>query len=346
MKNLPETIRTCFLVRSLLALSLAALVGAGCGGGARGRMQSQMTPPGGATSPSTVSEINNSLAAAALQAPASIADYRLSPEDLLQITLFNVAETEVGVTPRRMEVRVSQQGAIVLPLLGEMTVMGLTTSALEQVLGQGYEKYLHNPQVGVLVKEYRGQRISVSGAVQRPGVFELTGPKTLVDLLSMAGGVSDKAGSQVHLYRQGPEGRQTYVIDLLALSRNGELMNQAVYGGDVINVPQSGMFFVDGAVHKPGSYPLGRSYTLTRALALAGGADFELGKTSEITIFRRRDATEFDRIPVNLVEIRSGNATDPEIEADDVIVVPVSTPKYLVRRFLGSIGLGGVPVGY
>ena len=107
---------------------------------------------------------------------------------------------------------------ITLPLLGNIPAAGLTTAALEQALRKRYDEFLHNPQVGVQVKEYRGQQVSVMGAVGKSGMYQLTGPRTLVDLLSMAGGITEKAGGQVHVYRQGAEGRQTYIVDLLALA--------------------------------------------------------------------------------------------------------------------------------
>ena len=96
------------------------------------------------------------------------------------------------------------------------------------------------------------------GAVQKAGVFDLTGPKTVIDILSMAGGVSDKAGTQVHIYRQGPSGRESRVIDLLALASNASLITASnasvitmpVQAGDVINVPPAGMFF-DGNDLRP-----------------------------------------------------------------------------------------------
>jgi polysaccharide export outer membrane protein len=238
-----------------------------------------------------------------------------------------------------MAVRVSQQGVITLPLLGELTVTGLTVADLQQTLRERYDKYIHDPQVGVLITEYRSQRVSVIGAVQSPGVFELSGPKTLIDLLAMAGGVSEKAGGQVHLYRQGPEGRQSYVIDLYALTDDAESLNLPVQPGDVINVPKAGLFFVEGAVGRPGSYPLDHPYTLTQALAVAGGVQTDLA-TSSIAIFRRQDRTQFETIPFSLHEIQSGKLTDPQVQADDVIVVPISTPKYIVSRLLGAVSMG------
>src|SRR5690606_28974713 len=110
-------------------------------------------------------------------------DYLIGPEDLLEITIFNIPEGEVGVTPRRTEVRVSQEGKISLPLLGDVYVTGLTPAGLEQELQKRYDQYIHKPQLGVYIREYRSQQVSVMGAVRNPGVFQLTGPKTLIDLL-------------------------------------------------------------------------------------------------------------------------------------------------------------------
>jgi polysaccharide biosynthesis/export protein len=331
--------------KSLLELLVCVLVAAGCVATPSGRT----VPITSATSPATsaeldqITKINSALAAQALQSPSSTADYHLAPEDLLEITLYNIPESEVGLTPRKTEVRVTQEGVITLPLLGDVPAAGLTPSALEQSLRERYNQYLHNPQIGVYVKDYRGQRVSVSGEVKTPGVIQLTGPKTLVDALTGVGGITDKAGSQVHLYRYGPEGRQSYIIDLHALARNPALVNMPVHAGDMINVPRSGMFFVDGAVRRPGSYPLNQSYTLTQALAVAGGADIVLANMNELAIFRHRDGAEADKIAINLKEILAGRAKDPLIAPDDVIIVSMSQAKWLLQRFIGTIGLPSIP---
>jgi len=297
-----------------------------------------------ATSPE-ITEINNALTSASLQNNVPSTNYRIGPEDLLQVTLFNVPEGEAGVTPRRSEVRVSQDGTISLPLLGDVPVAGLTAPEIEQLLRERYDRYLHKPELGVYIREYKGQQVAMMGAIRNPGMYQLTGAKTLVDLLSMAGGISERAGGQVYLFRQGPEGRQTHIIELQVLASNPTLVNMPVQGGDVINVQQAGMFFVDGAVYKAGSFSLTRPYTLTQALAMAGGVNRELASYSEIAIYRQRNGQEAEMIPVDLTAIWEQKASDPRIQADDVIVVPISTAKYIVRRFLGSIGLGSVP-GY
>ena len=344
-----------FLKRRLLLLSLVTLLGGGCAP----VMQSPITLPDDPSvslthrrnaSP-TLADINRTLAAAAMQAPASLSDYRIGAEDLLEITLFNVSGADSRITPRVVSMRVSQQGMITLPLMGEMSVMGLTVSALEQALRERYDKYIYNPQVGVLVKEYR-QRVSVIGEVRRPNVVVLSGPKTVLELLAEAGGVTDRAGSQVHIYRQGSEGRQSYVIDLFALAsnvglindKNAPLVNMPVQAGDVINVPPAGNFFIDGAIRRAGSYPLNPHSTLTQALATAGGVQSELADYSDIFIFRRLSPDKVETTHLDLHEILAGNVVDPQIEADDVIIVPISTGKYILERFVGTI-ISGFSVG-
>jgi polysaccharide export outer membrane protein len=286
-----------------------------------------------------------------MQAPASLSDYRIGAEDLLEITLFNVDGADGRVTPRTVRMRVSQRGVITLPLLGEISAIGLTVSALEQALRERYDKYIHNPQIGVLVTEFR-QRVSVIGEVQRPSVVKLTGPKTVLELLAQVGGVTERAGSQVHIYRQVPEGRQSFVIDLSALASNiglindkgAPFVNMPVQAGDVINVPQAGMFFLDGAIKTPGPFRLRRTSTLTQALATAGGVNTELANDNDISIFRRKDSGEVETLHFDLSEILAGNITDPQIKADDVIIVPVSTGKWFVNRFVGTI-ISGFSVG-
>jgi polysaccharide export outer membrane protein len=323
----------------LLGLLLCALFGTGCATAPQTRVRLPESP---ATSPD-VSAINTTLASVTPPTSTSSADYRLGAEDLLEITIFNIPEGGAGPIPRRIEVRLSQEGLITLPLLGDVPAAGLSTAALEQSLRRRYDEFLHDPQVGVQVKEYRGQQVSIIGAVGKPGMYQLTGPRTLVDLLSMAGGINERAGSQIYLYRQGPEGRQSYIIDLLTLASHPEFVNMAVQPGDVINVPLAGMFFVDGAVGRPGTFPLSRAYTLTQALAVAGGVDETLASYGDVSIFRRRPGAEPEKLPVDLKAILAGNAHDPHIEPEDVIIVPISTAKYVVERFLGRIGLGGVP---
>jgi polysaccharide export outer membrane protein len=141
------------------------------------------------------------------------------------------------------------------------------------------------------------------------------------------------------------------VIDLLVLASNASLINadnaglitMPVQAGDVINIPPAGTFFVDGAVRRPGPYPLGRRYTLSQALATAGGVDPELN-SSDIMIYRRKGNSGMEAIFVDYAAVQAGSVVEPQIEEDDVVVVPMSTTKYLIKRFVGSL-VGGVSIG-
>jgi polysaccharide biosynthesis/export protein len=311
--------------------------------------QAQVQP----SSSTAVNEINKALSLTAAQSTSSAADYRLGPDDLIQITVYNIPEQEARATPRTVILRVSQQGVIVVPLVGEVPVKGMTSADVERELHQRYAKYIRTPQVGVMVTEYR-QRVSVMGAVQKPGVFELTGPKSVIDMLALAGGVTERAGNQVHVYRQDDKGgRQSTVIDLMLLAnsagvmaddKSGVALNSPLQAGDVVNVPQAGMFFVDGAVGKPGSYPLGRNYTLSQALATAGGVNPELADYSAVSINRRHGPNKMETIAVNLDTVTAGTAADPQVLPDDVILVPMSSFKYFVKRFVGTI-ISGISIG-
>jgi polysaccharide export outer membrane protein len=333
-----------FFTSSCVLVSLALLL-TRCSSVPDKRLMPASTTP---SSP-TPAEINYALATMATQSSAPTSDYQIGPEDLLQITLFNIPEAEARVTPRTATVRVNQHGSVILPLLGEVSVKGLTVSLFERSLRERYDQYIHNPQVGVLVTEFR-QRVSVIGAVLKPGTVELTGPKTLIDVLALAGGLTERAGSQVHIYRQTIEGRQSYVIDLLFLTNSSRstdpekasLVSMPIQVGDIVNVPQAGTVFIDGAVKNPGSFSIPRRYSLTQALVLAGGVDFELANYSGTTIFRRRGAGDVETIPANLDDILAGKALDPLIEPDDTIVIPVSTVKYFVKRYVGIIFSGNI----
>lgn len=337
--------------RYLLALLLSA-VPMGCGtvppatmGPVSGASNDTMNPG------SIAADVNRNIAATAmLQSSSASRDYQIGPEDLLEITVFNIPEAEGKITPRTITARVSQEGVITLPLLGELNLKGMTTAAVEQRLRERYDRYIVNPHVGVSVREFR-QKVSVIGAVQRPGVFELTGPKTVIEVLAMAGGVTEKSGNQVHIYRQGTEARDTHIIDLAVLAnsmglinaQNAAMVNMRVQAGDMINIPEAGMFFVDGAVKKPGSYPLGRRYTLTQALSTAGGVDRELN-ASEVSILRRNGPGTAETLAFDLDQIMAGTAPDPQIQPDDVVVLPLSSTKFIVKRFIGTL-LGGTSVG-
>ncbi|MGH7964598.1 MAG: polysaccharide biosynthesis/export family protein [Candidatus Binatia bacterium] len=131
------------------------------------------------------------------------------------------------------------------------------------------------------------------------------------------------------------EGSTTFALEQELRERYRTYIRDPQIG---VLVKSAGMFFVDGAVRKPGSYPLDRAYTLTQALIAAGGVDFNLAKYSDITIARRQSGPQVQIIVVDLKEIRNGKVADPPVLAGDVILVSVDSAKYVIHRFFGSLG--------
>lgn len=286
-------------------------------------------------------------------------DYRIGPQDLLEITVFEVEKLNKTL-------RVSSQGNINLPLLGILKVKGLTADELEKELRSLLaEKYIQDPQVNVLIKEYRNQRISVMGAVKNPSVFDVTGSKTVLDMLAMAGGLREDAGQLLFLLRppkldeeplkaekRGDEPKpEAFVIDLEGLLVEGNLsLNLLLLHGDVINIPVAGKVFVGGEVKSPGGFMKGKKMTLNQAIILAGGVNFK-ANASETKIIRYSEkGTDKEILTFNVYTIQKGKAKDPYLRENDIIFVPASGMKtFLVGvkdTFRTAIGFGAVSVGF
>ena len=110
-----------------------------------------------------------------------VSDYPVGRQDLLEISVFGVEELD-------QTVRVGDDGSITMPLLGRLDVSGLTKTELEGTIAKLLAaRYIRNPQVTVFIKEYTSKQIAVSGAVKRPGTYEMLGRKTLLEMISMAG---------------------------------------------------------------------------------------------------------------------------------------------------------------
>lgn len=167
-----------------------------------------------------------------LAMPAAIGlDYRIAPNDLIEMEVFGVSEL-------KRTVRVNAVGAIALPLIGTLQVAGLTPADAEALIAIKYgEKYLRDPQVSLFIKEFTTQRITVDGAVLKPGIFPLTGQITLLRALALAGGAGPMADmEQVMLFRVGADGQnKAEKYDAMKI-RKGENPDPTLQGDDVIVV--------------------------------------------------------------------------------------------------------------
>jgi polysaccharide export outer membrane protein len=161
-------------------------------------------------------------------------DYRIGPEDLLEIQVF-------GVDQLTRTVRVNTRGIISLPLVGNLEVGGLTAQRAEAlIVARLAESFLQDPQVSLFIKEYTSQRVTIEGAVNKPGVYPLRGPTTLLQSLAVAGGQANLSDmTEVMLFRADAGGkRETLVYDVDRI-RSGQLEDPAVVNEDLIVVKRS-----------------------------------------------------------------------------------------------------------
>lgn len=264
------------------------------------------------------------LAAAAPAAQEASAEYKIGPKDLLEISVLGVAEIN------KLVVRVSEEGRITLPLLGEVGVGNLTKFEVEKKLALlAGEKIVLKPQVTVHILEYVSRRVSVVGAVGKPGPYELLGRQTVLSLVSEAGGLTQDAGEEIIVIRQLPGGDSTALrlsIDGLFVQGDPKL-NVALEPGDVINVPvdKPVPIYVFGQVRNPGALQVRRSSlpTLTQAIAQAGGFTDRANK-KRVQI-RRKDAAGKDlEFTVNVRNILKGKIKDIPLKVNDTVYVPES----------------------
>lgn len=252
---------------------------------------------------------------------AEASDYRIGRQDLLEIRVFDVEELD-------QTVRVGDDGSITMPLLGRLVVNGLTRTELEaKIAALLEERYVRDPQVSVFVKEYESKKVAVTGSVKKPGSYEMLGRKTLLEMISLAGGLDREIGREIVIFRQG-EGVPTrrIPIDLERLVYDADpALNVAIEPGDIIYVPtvEKVRIFVSGAVKNPNLYevPRNQPVTVLKAITLAGGTT-ERAAQKKVQVIRTDDGGERTILQVNLVAIKRGKVEDPILEPDDLVLVP------------------------
>jgi polysaccharide export outer membrane protein len=160
-------------------------------------------------------------------------EYRLGAQDLLEISVFRVPDLS-------RTVRVNSNGEISHPLIGSVHAGGLSIGELEAALAARYaDGYIKDPQVTVFVKEFASQRVTVEGAIEKPGVYPLTGATTLLQTIAMSGDLAPLADLDgVVLFRYIDGVKMAAVYDMRAL-RAGQIEDPPIYGGDLVVVEQS-----------------------------------------------------------------------------------------------------------
>ncbi len=279
--------------------------------------------------------------------------YILGPDDQITVRALDVDEID-GKT-----LRVDPSGYIDVPLVGKVKAAGLTVSGFETDLTKRLGKYVKEPQVSVTVSEYRSQPVSVLGAVNTPGVYNVTGPNTLEQMLSRAGGLRNDAGNSIHITRASqwgaiplptakvdPSGKfstaDVSVKGLLDAKNPQE--NIIVEPTDVISVPKADLVYVVGAVNKPGGFVLSERENMSalQAVSMAEGLD-KTASAKRAKIIRGGMSGSRQEIPVNLQKILAGSSPDVPLLANDILFVPNSGPKsatYKVLEAALSAGTG------
>ena len=236
-------------------------------------------------------------AAGGIDEPAA---YVVGPNDVLAITVFSHPDLTGRYT-------VQDDGTFTFPLLGRVSVSGMTVQAVEDDIRARLSRgYLVKPQVGVAVDQYRSQQIFVMGEVRTPGGLQFTGSMTLVEALARVGSTTERAGPEAIIVRPraGAPTPTKAAVDLAQASRDSEVIridlagvetgqSQAVSlrSGDTIIVQRANPVFVSGHVVAPGQHVINKGMTVRQVIALAGGAT-ERGSDKRVQIIRKVDGQD------------------------------------------------------
>jgi polysaccharide export outer membrane protein len=245
-------------------------------------------------------------------------DYTLGPGDVLRITIYGH-----GDLPQ--EVVLSSDGLFTYPFIGQVRAAGLTVPQLTESMARRLEEgYLVAPQITIAVTQYSSKQVYVLGAVKSPGVHTLKHNTTLLELISVAGGPTQEAGSEVIIARAkeqeearstGDRKRRTEAIrvNLEKLMAGEVTQRMEIESGDTVYIPKKEFFFISGEVQKPGRYPLERDTTVAKALILAGGPN-KFAAIKRATVQRLVNGQRLEyRADMNDI-----------LQSEDILVVPQS----------------------
>ena len=295
---------------------------------------------------------------------SAASDYPVGAGDVVEISVPAIEELRDRV------VRISGEGTISLPFVGDLQAAGLTEAALKQQLVERLTTYMYNPRVVLFVKEYRSRQVAVLGEVIKPGLYNLTsGADTILDVISQAGGMKPGADPRIYLVPFEPvtDGQaqqpMATVLSASALGQNPTLLmlkraepilidtQELAYGGyqqywslavrpgDLIMVPGGGQVLVEGWVDKPGAYPISPGLTVAGVIAAAGGALYPADLNS-IKVLRSAKGGKKDFVLADLEKIKRGESADIPLQGGDIVEVVGETSKmipYGVYQFFTTI---------
>ena len=251
--------------------------------------------------------------------------------DLLKVSILGAPESD-------QEVRVGGDGTFFLNFIGAVHVAGLSTEQAQATISKKLVAggFFTEPQVSVFAKEYATQGVSVLGEVLKPSVYPLLGPRTLFDVLSLAGGTTPKAGQVITItHRDHP--RELRTVSLSNDPAKSAEANIEIFPGDTVVVSKAGIVYVVGEVRKPSGVVMenGTQMTVLQAIAMAEGTspNAALNKSKLI----RKTPNGPQETPLELKKILAAKSPDIHLQADDIIFVPNSSAKSAGKRGLEAI---------
>jgi polysaccharide export outer membrane protein len=253
-------------------------------------------------------------------APAASLEYRVGPGDVLDVVVYGNEDLSRSTT-------VQTSGTVSLPLLGDVSVAGLTMPEIKTKLTSLLARdYLVNPQVDVKVKEYQSQFVTMIGEVNSPGRKPLRGRTRLVDALVEAGGFTPRASGEVSISRvegtfAGGARSMKMRLGSGALTPQDQVNLEIVLqNGDIITASPKYYVTVEGEVIRPNRYVLEGDLTVSGAISSAGGLTRFGSQTVKV---RRVDAQSGQTtiFEVDLKDVRRGKIADPALQPNDVVSV-------------------------
>jgi polysaccharide export outer membrane protein len=261
---------------------------------------------------------------------SSSSSLRLGTGDLVEVSVYNVPELSA-------KVRVSSDGDIYLPLVDYVRVGGLTADQAQALIQKRLSDggFVKNPHVSLFVQEYASQGASVLGEVARPGIYPVLGQQRLFDVISAAGGFTEKAGQSITVtHRSQPD--KPVTVPLARNATDTPEGNIAVFPGDTIVVRKADVVYVVGEVGRPSGFLMDSGHlTVLQAIALAGGTT-RIAKLGGVRILRKGPAG-ISETPVELKKILEAKSPDVMMQADDILFVPTSAAKAAAGRTMDAV---------
>jgi polysaccharide export outer membrane protein len=278
----------------------------------------------------------------------------LGPGDKITLGAPDIEELDKRV------LRIQSDGNVNVPEVGPLKAAGLTPQQFEVALTAALKSQFRNPQISFTSIDVKSKPVSILGAVKRPGVQQANGDRTLLEMISLAGGLRPDAGPIIKVTRPSTEanafppgirpilsGDHLTAELTVATLFSGQNPNEniRILPGDVITVPKEKLVYVVGNVKRPGGFPIGETdnFTVLKALSLAEGLD-SFADTGHTRILHAGPGGKRTEEDIDLKKLMAGKTEDIRLQANDILFIPNSaTKKWTARAIEASIGAG---IGY